>query len=252
MSQLSEAVHRFRLLDEGIFDPYILKAIFLAGGMGSGKSHVSKLLFGAAANSVAGLGIKHMNADEVFRIKLKPTGIPLKTALSTPEGRAVRSKALEVSTSKLDAIQQQRLGVVIDGTGQHPEWLLQQKRKMEKLGYDTAMVMVTTDLSVAMARNRARGRSAPDEVVMQTHKNVQKLRSKYESIFGSNYYEVENSKSFDEYDPKVVKKFHRLALKILGKQLKNPVGRDWIRAQAEGLPKHMYRKVTWLGKKGGA
>jgi cytidylate kinase len=252
VSQLAEAVAHFRRLDEGIFDPYVLKAIFLAGGMGSGKSWVSKQLFGAAKNAVTGLGLKHMNADEVFRIRLKPTGIPLKTALKTPQGRSVRAKALQVSDVKLNAIQGQRLGVVIDGTGQHAEWLLNEKSKLEKLGYDCSMVMVVTSLEVALKRNRERSRTAPDEVVAKTHENLQKVRAQYRAAFGKNYYEVENSTPFDARAPKTAKRFHKLALKILRKPLKNPKGLAWLNAEAAGLPPHMMKKVTWLGKKAGA
>ena len=46
-------------LDEGVFDPGIFKAIFLAGGPGSGKSYV-------AGKTTRGLGLKLINSDDTL------------------------------------------------------------------------------------------------------------------------------------------------------------------------------------------
>ena len=49
-------------LDEGVNDPHIFKAVFLAGGPGSGKSFVAK-------NILGGTGLlKTMNSDDVYEI----------------------------------------------------------------------------------------------------------------------------------------------------------------------------------------
>jgi cytidylate kinase len=64
------------LLNEGVYDPGILKCIFLAGGPGSGKSKVSKEIFniqGIASFSHSGL--KSVNSDTVFEHQLKKNGI---------------------------------------------------------------------------------------------------------------------------------------------------------------------------------
>ena len=50
-------------LDEGVFDPSIFKAIFLAGGPGSGKSYI-------AGKTTVGFGLKLVNSDEKFEILL--------------------------------------------------------------------------------------------------------------------------------------------------------------------------------------
>ena len=46
-------------LVEGVYDKNIFKAIFLAGGPGSGKSYVAKA-------STAGMGLKMVNSDDQF------------------------------------------------------------------------------------------------------------------------------------------------------------------------------------------
>ena len=57
----------FKELQEGVYDPNIFKAIFLAGGPGSGKSYVSGKITG-------GLGLKVVNSDPHFEKLIKPQG----------------------------------------------------------------------------------------------------------------------------------------------------------------------------------
>ena len=48
-----------QILSEGLYDPNIFKAFFLAGGPGSGKSFVAKNVF-------TGTGLKLVNSDGFF------------------------------------------------------------------------------------------------------------------------------------------------------------------------------------------
>ena len=50
-------------VQEGVFDPGIFKAIFLAGGPGSGKSYV-------AGKTTGGLGLKLINSDDTLELSL--------------------------------------------------------------------------------------------------------------------------------------------------------------------------------------
>ena len=66
------------VIEEGVFDPGILKAIFTAGGPGSGKSFVADMLMGARDlepphqtyfeknTSYLPSGIKYVNSDTLF------------------------------------------------------------------------------------------------------------------------------------------------------------------------------------------
>ena len=52
------------VLTEGARDPGIFKAIFLAGGPGSGKTYVASKLFGIPENvNVSRTGLKMVNQD---------------------------------------------------------------------------------------------------------------------------------------------------------------------------------------------
>ena len=73
-----------RTLEEGVYDPAILKAIFTAGGPGSGKSFTADAIFGARGPkgkpyfenaSFLGGGLKYINSDRFFEKELEKAGI---------------------------------------------------------------------------------------------------------------------------------------------------------------------------------
>ena len=57
-------------VNEGVYDPNILKAIFLAGGPGSGKSYAASKVFGVAdiMKSTSATGLKQVNSDPAFEM----------------------------------------------------------------------------------------------------------------------------------------------------------------------------------------
>ena len=66
------------LLNEGVYDPGILKCIFMAGGPGSGKSFTAQELFGIdkrTKTSFSRFGLKVVNSDSAFESALRKNGI---------------------------------------------------------------------------------------------------------------------------------------------------------------------------------
>ena len=60
-----------QLLTEGVFDKGILKAVFMAGGPGSGKSYVASQLFGIPKKmNISMAGLKSVNSDTEFEFLL--------------------------------------------------------------------------------------------------------------------------------------------------------------------------------------
>ena len=63
------------LLSEGINDPGIFKAVFLAGGPGSGKTYVVKQLFGIPDRyNISMTGLKMVNSDKELKFLLNKYG----------------------------------------------------------------------------------------------------------------------------------------------------------------------------------
>ena len=98
-------------LQEGLYDPNIFKAFFMAGGPGSGKSYVVR-------KSTGGTGLKIVNSDEAFERLLKQAGLSLKMPDDELIPRdKVRDKAKVLTDKRRINYVEGRLGLVIDGTG---------------------------------------------------------------------------------------------------------------------------------------
>ena len=84
----------FNELQEGVYDPNILKAFFLAGGPGSGKSYVVK-------RTTGGLGMKILNSDDHFERLLKQAGLDAKMPPEQAEPRDIaRARAKEITAKQ--------------------------------------------------------------------------------------------------------------------------------------------------------
>ena len=191
---------------EGINDPGVFKAVFMAGGPGSGKSLVAKKLgFGS-------MGLRPVNSDQSFEVGLKKAGLSLKMPESEEEQRdAVRVHAKAITAKRQDMLVKGRMGLVIDSTARDVKKLITQKRLLEGLGYETAMVFVNTSLETALDRNRQRERSIPDKIVQDNHKVVRSNMGKLQNSFGrGNFFIVDNDGDTKDLDKNTTKIFPRL------------------------------------------
>ena len=215
MITLSQLVQE---LQEGVYDPNIFKAIFLAGGPGSGKSYVAKRTLG-------GQGLKVVNSDDAFENLLRKAGLSLKMPSSEEEPRDIaRGRAKEVTAKKRDNYIEGRLGLIIDGTGREAEKILFQKRQLEELGYDTYMIFVNTSLDVALQRNADRPRSVPESIVTKSWKAVQSNIGKFNNMFRKGFIIVDNNDAGEEVFSEVWKRIRGL----LRKKVTNTRAQNWI------------------------
>ena len=180
------------LLQEGINDPGIFKAVFMAGGPGSGKSFI------AGKTGLTSMGLVLINSDDVFEAQLEKAGVP-----TTPEGiysdkgQALRGGAKALTKKKQDLAINGRLGLLIDGTGKNVEKIKRQKAGLERLGYDTMMIFVNTTEDTSLERNRGRVRTLPDKEVSAMWKNVQENIGAFQRVFKGRIVIVDNSKGKD-------------------------------------------------------
>ena len=108
-------------LQEGLNDPNIFKAFFLAGGPGSGKSYVVR-------KTTGGTGLRVVNSDPAFEKLLKDAGISLKMSTDDPRRDAIRDKAKGLAIKTRDNYIDGRIGLIIDGTGKST--MVLQNRKL--------------------------------------------------------------------------------------------------------------------------
>ena len=195
-------------ITEGVYDPSIFKAFFLAGGPGSGKSFVSK-------SALSGMGLKVINSDSAFESRLKKEKMSVDFAAHDEKEIIkrdnIRSKAKQVAGMQLSMALAGRLGIIIDSTGRNIEKTEIEAKNLRTIGYDIHMIFVNTSLEVALERNRNRTRKLPDAIVINSHKQVQKNLGKLQRIFGHrNFLIVDNNKEGEDVNPTVHKKIRSM------------------------------------------
>ena len=211
----------FYELQEGLYDPNIFKAFFLAGGPGSGKSYV-------AGRTMGGHGLKSVNADEAFEYLLKQAGLSLKMPPEQQEPRdVVRGRAKDITKARQKNYLEGRLGVVIDGTGKDANKILGQKSGLEELGYDTYMVFVNTSLDVALQRNAERARSVPEPIVVKAWKDVQSNIGKFSNMFRAGFIVVDNNDAGED----ILKEVEKRVRGLLRKKVQNTRAKSWMAAE---------------------
>ena len=208
----------FYELQEGLNDPNIFKAFFLAGGPGSGKSYVVR-------KTTGGTGLKVVNSDDAFEKLLKDAGLSLKMPADEAEPRdAVRGKAKALTSKSKGNYLDGRLGLVIDGTGRDFDKVSKEKRELENLGYDCYMIFVNTSLDVALERNIERERSVPEDIVIKSWKDVQSNIGKFNNLFKSGMIIVDNNKADEDI---IVSVFKRIK-SLLKNKVTNSRAKQWV------------------------
>jgi len=221
-------------IKEGVYDPGILKAFFLAGGPGSGKSFVTR-------NAFAGTGLKVVNSDNFFERGLRKANL----SLSMPDDESyfrdiIRRKAKQTTSTALDQYVTGRLGLVIDGTARDYDAIARQHSMLNNMGYDSYMVFVNTSLDVALERNAKRERSVPEYITRKSHAIVQSNMGRLQRLFGNrNFIVIDNSASEKELITQTLNKCNRTVASLLRSPINNYLGKNWIKRELEA------RKRTW-------
>ena len=233
-------------LVEGYKDPGIFKAVFLAGGPGSGKTYIAKGLFGIPDKiNVSQTGMKMVNSDKELKYLLNKFGfgtnldaLPDEVFQNLtgdgPDASGLRKFAKDLTAERRRLYQNGRLGMIIDGTGDDYQKIAGEKAELEKIGYQTYMIFVNTTLEVALERNELRDRVLPQSIVSDSHKEVNRNIGAFQGLFGSsNFMIVDNNQQKTEDQAK--KRFKMLVKQGLGSFVKKPIinkrALSWIRKQ---------------------
>ena len=221
------------ILAEGVHDKAIFKAVFLAGGPGSGKDYV-------LSNTLDGHGMIEINSDKAFEYLLDKEGLD-KTMPDNEEAQrnVIRKKSKDVTEIRHRLAFQGRNGLIINGTGANPKEYIEIKKRLEDLGYDTTMVMVNSDDEVSKARNVERGqrggRTVPENIRKQKWEEVQAARAEFGKVFRNSYIEFDNSEDLRQAAPDVVKakkeemqQIHKEIQKFVSAPPKHERAKYWI------------------------
>jgi shikimate kinase len=213
-----------QFINEGVNDPSIFKAVFLAGGPGSGKSFI------VGKTALATIGFKTVNSDAAFERALINANMKATPEnIYSPRGQELRAGAKALTKKMLQNYINGRLGLVIDGTGKDYVKIEKQANRLRELGYEVAMIFVNTDLDTALERNRKRDRSLPDAEVETMWKNVQKNLGKFQNFFRQKMFIVDNSLG-SNYEGAVQSTYRRI-MSWSKQKPESPAAGAWINMQ---------------------
>ncbi len=214
-----------QFLEEGVNDPAIFKAIFLAGGPGSGKSFI------VGKTGLTSMGYKVVNSDDAFETAMKKAGMEMNPDnIFSVQGQELRGRAKNLTGVKQSMYIKGRLGLVIDGTGKDPSKIVKQAKELKKLGYDTAMIFVNTDLDTAISRDAQRDRTLGAKGVTEYWKAVQRNIGNFQTMFGKkNFLVVDNSEGKD-YQKETLRAY-RDATKFTKAPIENSTAKSWIKKE---------------------
>ena len=234
-------------LIEGVYDPGIFKAFYLAGGAGSGKSYSAEKATGSAAGKfewgetkskikpgkTGPYGLKVVNSDEQLELGLMKAGMHSDfTKYSddeTMEKERIREKGKKKTKKREQLWINGRLGLIIDGTAKNPQKLSIQKKKLEDIGYSTYMIFVNTSLDIALQQNAGRSRKLTDETVRTTWNEVQQVKDQLANLFPGRFVEIVNNRAGED----VFRKAFVEVGKLIKRAPSSPLAKAWIAHELE-------------------
>ena len=219
---------KFRnFIREGVDDPAIFKAVFLAGGPGSGKSFI------VGKTGLPALGMKVVNSDDEFKAAMTKAGKAMTAdEIFSDEGQAIRDRSKKLTGKKQDMYVKGRLGLVIDGTGKDLDKIKKQSISLQALGYDTMMILVNTTLEVAIQRDSERDRTLGAEAVTKYWNTVQKNIGALQQIFGKKKFIIVDNTDIKK-TPAETLRAYRDVKKFVDREPENQLAKKWIKQERE-------------------
>lgn len=215
-------------ITEGINDAGILKAIFIIGLPGAGKSYTAKKLAGAISPKVVNTDI----ASEFIALK---GGIKV-SSITWP---TLRDTSIRITKRSLLNYMDSLLPLFVDGTSNNVSQILHRIGILESIGYDVGVVFVHTDLELAIERSKARSSIIGREVDLNFIHEVNKVNlenAKYLQSKVGFFKQVENNGQLND------KMMHNIFKDVQGffnEPIKNPVGKRLIKQMVEKSEKYL-------------
>ena len=239
------------ILDEGINDPAKAKAVFMAGGPGSGKDWVM-------SRTMDGHGMTEINSDSAFEHLMKMRNLdPMMPRHQEHSRDVARGDAKKMTKEKERLALAGRRGVIINGTADDPEKIKTIKKHLEDLGYETKMLFVNTNNEVSRQRNIERGlnggRKVPDgtnkhgvpdgsrDIRGEKWQSAQDAKDHLKKVFGDEHFiHVDNSDDYRKVDPnkkKEIDKQHTQIFKHIRQFVSTPskssAAKEWTKKEQE-------------------
>ena len=234
---------------EGVYDPGIFKAFFLAGGAGSGKSYSAEKATGSAAGKfewhpsmdtnkmkpgkTGPYGLKVVNSDEQLEFGLMKAKMHSDMTKysddETMEKERIRKRGKKITKKREQLWINGRLGLIIDGTAKNPLKLSVLKQDLEAVGYSTYMIFVNTSIDIALQQNAGRKRRLTDETIRATWTEVQQVKDQLANLFPGRFVEIVNNRAGED----VFRKAFVEVGKLIRRPPSSPLAKAWIAHELE-------------------
>ena len=219
---------------EGCNDRSIFKAVFLAGGPGSGKDFISNRV-------LKGYGLVEINSDTAFEFLMKKERLNFHMPDHDRQERdLVRGRAKNMTKEKERLALTGRLGLIINSTGDDFNQTDAIKRNLENIGYECRLLYVDTSNEVSRARNQMRGsiggRVVPEAIRQDKWLAAHHAGKHYVNLFGEGQFDIVSNDLDLAIAPEEVKKEKEEHLLRLFKKFRkwashrptNAVCLDWL------------------------
>lgn len=218
-------------LQESVNDKGRLKAVFVCGIPGAGKSYtITTVQDGTIQPRI-------INSDKMYEF-LGRTG---KIDVSNPDAWPdVKDTVHRTTQAQLAHYVNGLLPLFVDSTSADPGNLLRRKGILESLGYDVGVVWVETKLEDALARAAQRERAVPEEFIRKVHERANEAKSFLLARFD---WKIELMNSDGELTNAVVKKAYNATRAFFNEDVHNPIGQQILRKLEETGDKYLVPTV---------
>lgn len=221
------------LLTESIEDKGILKAVFVIGIPGSGKSYtITKINDGSIQPRI-------VNTDKLYEFLGKTQGVSIGSDSDPNETRRILDLSKKLTRIQLLQYINSLLPLFVDSTSFDAPNILRRIGLLEGFGYDVGIVWVYSDLKTALERARARERHVDEEfitrVYQKTEANAQFLKSKV-----AKFVKIENDGLLDN---EAILDAYKSIANFFRSPISNPVGIKTIEDMRESGDKYLIPNV---------
>jgi adenylate kinase family enzyme len=224
------------IVDEGVNDPHIFKAIAMIGPMGAGKSTIANQLVG-------GSGLRSLNLDNFNELLIKQGKVA--GGMLTPDQL---ERNWELTQQQKGNWVSERLGLLIDGSGRNVEGLVKPLTELENLGYNTMVILVNVSLETSLQRQQSRaakqaaqfgqGRNVPLDLAKSSYEQIQQNIPKLQQLYGKRLLIINNEGAVDlSQEKQVVDRF-------MSSPPTKPVAIQWITAHGQAQGQQLDKRLS--------
>ena len=218
------------LLNESINDKGILKAIFVVGLPGAGKSYTVSNLKGQISPKI-------VNTDVALEFLSKKTKIP---ANSETWKTVFRDSTKKMTSTMLYNYINGMLPLFIDGTSNDTSNILSRAGILESLGYDIGMIFIDTDIEIAKQRATERaekiGRTVDPSFIDKVYKESEANKKYFQSKFSFFKVYENNGQGLDN---DLMQKLFKQVQGFYTEDVQNPVGARNLEKISEEKEKYL-------------